>query len=222
MPVDDAPADEGDGAPRQSYNFAPGYHGVVYRADVPDWGSGPRREAKVKSSQGKSKSESTAAEEDGERGDVTAAAAAETVGEQGVGDDGDGEKSRYKLQSMKWGLVPFWTKRNPDYAAVMKTINCRDDSLAQAGGMWASMKGRKRCVVIAQGFYEWLKSGRDKVPHFVKRADGKLMCLAGLWDCVKYEGQSRCLVATRWCAIVPWRLCQPMTCVFCRFGDVLR
>ncbi|KAG7286309.1 hypothetical protein NEMBOFW57_008618 [Staphylotrichum longicolle] len=40
MPVYDAPADEGDGAPRQSYNFAPGYHGVVYRADVPDHRAG--------------------------------------------------------------------------------------------------------------------------------------------------------------------------------------
>lgn len=90
---------------------------------------------------------------------------------------------------MKWGLIPFWTKRNPDYGAVMKTINCRDDSLAQTGGMWASMKGRKRCVVVAQGFYEWLKSGKEKVPHFVKRKDGKLMLMAGLWDCVKYEGK---------------------------------
>ncbi|KAF3761139.1 DUF159-domain-containing protein [Cryphonectria parasitica EP155] len=155
MLVDDAPADEGDGAPRQSYNFAPGYHGIVYRADVPDWGAGPRREAKQK--KGGAPSEPTT--------------------------------THYKLQSMRWGLIPFWTKRNPDYAAVMKTINCRDDSLAQAGGMWSSMKGRKRCIVVAQGFYEWLKSGRDKVPHFVKRKDGRLMCFAGLWDCVKYEGE---------------------------------
>jgi putative SOS response-associated peptidase YedK len=56
---------------------------------------------------------------------------------------------------MKWGLVPFWTKRNPDYGTMRKTINCRDDSLAGTGGMWASMKGRKRCAVIAEGFYEW-------------------------------------------------------------------
>lgn len=52
------------------------------------------------------------------------------------------------------------------------------------------MKQRKRCVVICQGFYEWLKkgpSGKEKIPHFVKRKDGQLMCFAGLWDCVKYE-----------------------------------
>lgn len=52
------------------------------------------------------------------------------------------------------------------------------------------MKQKKRCIVVAQGFYEWLKKGKDKVPHFVKRKDGKLMCFAGLWDCVQYEGQT--------------------------------
>jgi putative SOS response-associated peptidase YedK len=94
---------------------------------------------------------------------------------------------------MKWGLIPFWTKRNPDYASMLKTINCRDDSLATPGGMWASMKTRKRCVVVAQGFYEWLKpnplSKKDKIPHYVKRKDGKLMYFAGLWDCVRYENE---------------------------------
>ena len=61
MPVYDAPPDYDDGhdgaaandghdagppppSPRQTYNFAPGYHGIVYRADVPDWGAGPRRQ----------------------------------------------------------------------------------------------------------------------------------------------------------------------------------
>jgi putative SOS response-associated peptidase YedK len=89
---------------------------------------------------------------------------------------------------MKWGLIPFWTKRNPDYGSMMKTINCRDDSLIENKGMWTTMKQKKRCIVLAQGFYEWLKKGKDKVPHFVKRKDGKLMCFAGLWDCVQYEG----------------------------------
>ncbi|KAL1878179.1 hypothetical protein Daus18300_002096 [Diaporthe australafricana] len=178
MPVGDAPDDEGDGAPRRSYNFAPGYHGIVYRADVPDWGAGPRREAKSAKS-----AKATA-------GDVATEAEIETRDEGAEAEvDGKGAsgETHYKLQSMKWGLVPFWTKRNPDYGAVMKTINCRDDSLAQAGGMWSSMKGRKRCIVVAQGFYEWLKNGKDKMPHFVKRKDGRLMCLAGLWDCVQYE-----------------------------------
>lgn len=142
MAVDDAPEDD---SVRQTYNFAPGYHGLVYRADAP-----------------------------GSQSDTAAP-----------------ESTRYKLQAMKWGLIPFWTKRNPDYGSMLKTINCRDDSLLQDSGMWTSMKKKKRCIIVAQGFYEWLKknNGKDRLPHFTKRSDGQLMCLAGLWDCVQYEGQ---------------------------------
>lgn len=86
--------------------------------------------------------------------------------------------------------MPFWTKRNPDYGTVMKTINARDDSLMGNGGMWTTMKKSKRCIIVAQGFYEWLKKngGKEKIPHYTKRKDGQLMCFAGLWDCVQYEG----------------------------------
>jgi putative SOS response-associated peptidase YedK len=95
------------------------------------------------------------------------------------------------------GLVPFWTKRNPDYNNVLKTINARDDSLADNRGMWTTMKQRKRCIIIAQGFYEWLKknNGKEKIPHYVKRKDNQLMCFAGLWDCVQYEGEPEFLLS---------------------------
>ncbi|KAI1389824.1 DUF159-domain-containing protein [Hypoxylon trugodes] len=168
MSVDDAPDDEGEGAPRQSYNFAPGYHGIVYRADVPDWGAGSRGQHTDVSHKSRN-------DEHDEGGVKTKTSASRPIS--------------YKLQSMKWGLIPFWTKRNPDYGSMMKAINCRDDSLAQSGGMWSTMKARKRCIVVAQGFYEWLKKdgGKEKIPHFVKRKDGKLMCFAGLWDVVQYE-----------------------------------
>ncbi|KNG49775.1 duf159 domain-containing protein [Stemphylium lycopersici] len=71
----------------------------------------------------------------------------------------------------------------------MKTINCRDDSLVDDGGMWTSMKKKKRCIVVAQGFYEWLKKdgGKEKIPHFTTRRHGQLMCFAGLWDCVQFH-----------------------------------
>lgn len=100
---------------------------------------------------------------------------------------GERHETHYKLQSMKWGLVPSWIKRQPDYKFTMRTINCRAESLAEPTGMWTSMKKHKRCVVPVQGFFEWLHKGKDKTPHFVKRRDGKLLYLAGLWDCVAYE-----------------------------------
>ncbi|KAK2625782.1 hypothetical protein QTJ16_005094 [Diplocarpon rosae] len=162
MPVNEAPEDDAENAPRQSYNFAPGYYGLVYRADTPDHGAGPLQR---KNGEG----EST------EKGATDAPAS-------------EPPQVRYKLQSMKWGLVPFWTKRNPEYGSMMKTINCRDDSLTEDRGMWTTMKQRKRCVIVFQGFYEWLKKGKEKLPHYVKRRDGQLMCAAGLWDCVQYEG----------------------------------
>jgi putative SOS response-associated peptidase YedK len=50
------------------------------------------------------------------------------------------------------------------------------------------MKKKKRCIIVAQGFYEWLKKGNQKLPHFTKRKDGQLLCFAGLWDMVQFEG----------------------------------
>lgn len=98
-------------------------------------------------------------------------------------------RPRHILQGMKWGLVPFWTKRPPEMQSQLKTINCRDDSLIENRGMWNSMKGRKRCVIPVQGYYEWYKKGpKEKIPHFTKRSDGQLMMIAGLYDCVQYEG----------------------------------
>lgn len=165
LPVHDAPDDEGDDAPRQSYNFAPGYYGAVYRADVPDRGA-----------QTESRAPASHPEE-----------AATSEEEPPAEHEG---APRYKLQSMKWGLVPSWTKRSPGYASVLKTINCRSDSLAGAGGLWSSMKARKRCVVVADGFYEWLRVGpKERVPHHVRRRDGEPMLFAGLWDCVRFEGE---------------------------------
>lgn len=164
MPVADAPDDDDV---RETYNFAPGNHGLVYRADVPDYGSGDRPH------------DSERHPEDASNGNDAPSTQLK-----------DPKETRYKLQSMKWGLIPFWTKRNPDYGTVMRTINARDDSLASKGGMWNTMKQRKRCIVVAQGFYEWLKKngGKEKIPHYVKRKDEQLMCFAGLWDCVQYEG----------------------------------
>jgi putative SOS response-associated peptidase YedK len=173
MPADDAPDDDNDRI-RQSYNFAPGYHGLIYRADTPDSGAG---------SQDENNEKDDTAEPPPKRAKISHATSHTVDGLATA-------ETKYKLQAAKWGLVPFWTKRAPDYGSQMRTINCRDDSLIENRGMWNTMKQRKRCIVVAEGFYEWLKknNGKDKLPHFVKRKDGELMCFAGLWDCVQYEG----------------------------------
>ncbi|TKA76675.1 hypothetical protein B0A55_02604 [Friedmanniomyces simplex] len=179
MPADEAPDDD-DEQTRQTYNFAPGSHGLIYRAQTSDRGASPEASNENDDSAPPSKKAKLSH-------DHVATQATHEV-------DGLATKEvKYKLQAAKWGLIPFWTKRPPDYSSQLRTINCRDDSLTQNGGMWNTMKQRKRCIVIAEGFYEWLKKngGKDKIPHFVKRKDGGLMCMAGLWDCVRYEGSEQ-------------------------------
>ncbi|KAJ5172966.1 hypothetical protein N7492_005559 [Penicillium capsulatum] len=169
MQVDEAPEDD---QIRETYNFAPGNFGAVYRAEIP--------EHKAPDA-GKEATEIQHPEETGlqdQHEEIRSKPSAKAP-------------TKYKIQSMKWGLIPFWTKRSPDYGSLMRTINCRDDSLVEDRGMWTTMKRRKRCIVICQGFYEWLKKGpggKEKVPHFVRRKDGDLMCFAGLWDSVTYDG----------------------------------
>ncbi|KAF2426493.1 DUF159-domain-containing protein [Tothia fuscella] len=168
MPCEDCPNDD---VCRQTYNFPPGAFGIVYRAEVPDYGAGP------------SKREQEEADAENEQTEIAEEIKTKPATQHHV-------DVHYKLQAMKWGLIPAWTKRSPDYGSMMRTINCRDDSLIENRGMWNTMKKRKRCIVLCQGFYEWLKrpNSKEKIPHFVKRKDGQLMCFAGLWDCAKYEG----------------------------------
>lgn len=110
------------------------------------------------------------------------------------------------LHTMKWGLVPHWSKSE---SKTLNTINARSESLVEGGGMWGSIKGRKRCVVPAQGcvrytlsarahsiqtlrsisYYEWQKKGAERVPHFTRHKTGKLMLLAGLYDTAAVEGR---------------------------------
>lgn len=200
--VDEAPADD---EARETYNFPPGAYGLVYRADVPDSGL---NDSDIEALQQKASQAPT---------DKPASELLHAQDEQQIQTHHDTDETqpppptspsfmkasdlldhtsnpqtqlKYQLKAMKWGLIPFWTKRSPDYSSMLRTINCCDDSLIENRGLWNTMKQRKRCLVLAQGFYEWLKprDGRGpKTPHFVKRADGQLMCLAGLWDCVKYE-----------------------------------
>lgn len=87
MPVSSAPPDEGDDAPRRSYNFAPTYRGLVYRAVGHDGGKEGEKDGGEKGKK--------AGEEEGQGGEV------EEGGEEG---QKEGEKEvQYKLQTMKWG-----------------------------------------------------------------------------------------------------------------------
>lgn len=94
-----------------------------------------------------------------------------------------GTKPAYKLDSLQWGLIPSWSKEPP--SGPQHTINATCEKLFEGGGLWGSVRDKKRCVVVAEGFYEWKAAeggGKGKQPHFVRMKEGKLMMMAGLWD----------------------------------------
>ncbi|GAA5869320.1 hypothetical protein JCM1840_005439 [Sporobolomyces johnsonii] len=98
----------------------------------------------------------------------------------------DDEAGLCELDLLKWGLIPSWYTAPP--STPPSTINAQCESVFEGRPTWRGPRENKRCVVVVQGFYEWLQKGKGKVPHFVKRADGKLMALAGLYDHCDYKG----------------------------------
>jgi putative SOS response-associated peptidase YedK len=84
---------------------------------------------------------------------------------------------RRGLTAYRWGLVPHWEK-SPAGAA--KRINARAETVATAPAFRDSFV-RKRCIVPADAFYEWRRSGGERQPYAIRRADGAPLALAGLW-----------------------------------------
>lgn len=85
-----------------------------------------------------------------------------------------------RVAAHHWGLVPRWAK---DPSVGSRMINARAETLATKGAFKHAF-ARRRCLVPADGFYEWDKvSGqRSKQPYFIHRPEGELLAFAGLWE----------------------------------------
>ncbi|MCA9236327.1 MAG: SOS response-associated peptidase [Planctomycetales bacterium] len=79
---------------------------------------------------------------------------------------------------MRWGLIPSWSKELPKSAPL---INARSESLTEKPTFRGPLK-RTRCLIPADGFYEWTTEGKRKQPHYIRFPDGRLYAFAGLWD----------------------------------------
>jgi len=88
------------------------------------------------------------------------------------------EEQRREIVMLRWGLVPFWAK---DPAIGNRMINARAETVAEKPSYRAAYRHR-RCIVLADGFYEWQRQGDRKVPHFISLASGEPFALAGLWE----------------------------------------
>ncbi|CAG02017.1 unnamed protein product, partial [Tetraodon nigroviridis] len=114
------------------------------------------------------------------------------------------------LASMRWGLVPAWFKEDDPKKMHYSTSNCRSENILFKKSYKDPMMKGQRCVILADGFYEWKKEGKDKQPFFIyfpqsqtasgektktqDSSDGeektqwtgwKLLTIAGIFDCWK-------------------------------------
>ena len=90
----------------------------------------------------------------------------------------DNTEQQRELVMLRWGLVPFWAK---DPSIANRMINARAETVAEKPSYRNAFKHR-RCVVLADGFYEWHRQGDIKVPHFISLRSGEPFALAALWE----------------------------------------
>jgi putative SOS response-associated peptidase YedK len=87
------------------------------------------------------------------------------------------EKVR-ELKTMRWGLIPSWAK---DESIGTRTLNARSETITTTPAFRESIL-RKRCLIPADGFYEWQKMGSVKQPYCFEVGEGEVFALAGLWN----------------------------------------
>ena len=88
------------------------------------------------------------------------------------------EDQRNELTMLRWGLVPFWAK---DPAIGNRMINARAETVAEKPSFRNAYR-KRRCLILADGFYEWRKEGDGKTPFFISLANGQAFAFAGLWE----------------------------------------
>ena len=88
------------------------------------------------------------------------------------------EDGKRRLVTLRWGLIPSWAK---DAKIGYRLINARADTVAAKPSFRSAFK-RRRCLVPADGFYEWKRSGTLKQPFFIHRKDEEPFAFAGLWE----------------------------------------
>jgi len=95
------------------------------------------------------------------------------------------------LSVARWGLVPSWAK---DTRAAARMINARVETVKTTRAYATSFASR-RCLVPADGWYEWARAGGRRQPYFMTSRDGSVLAFAGLWT-VWGEGDARLMTCT--------------------------
>ena len=100
---------------------------------------------------------------------------------------------RRELAAVRWGLIPFWAK---DPKIGYKMTNARAETVATKPAYRQAFRQR-RCLIAADGFYEWQATEGGKQPFLIRLKDGEPFVFAGLWE--RWEGEGRVIES---CSIV--------------------
>lgn len=98
--------------------------------------------------------------------------------------------------NLRWGLVPSWAN---DLKVGARMINARSETIADKPSFRSAFK-KRRCLILADGFYEWKKTGDTKQPYFISLASGQTFAMAGLWE--SWQDKSSHAPAIETCTIV--------------------
>jgi putative SOS response-associated peptidase YedK len=88
------------------------------------------------------------------------------------------EAGRRRFMLMRWGFIPGFVKDEKTFPLI---INIRAETVREKPSYRAAFQ-RRRCLIPADGFYEWRRAGRDKIPFLIRRADEKTFAFAGLHE----------------------------------------
>ena len=88
------------------------------------------------------------------------------------------EPGKRELVQLRWGLVPSWAT---DLSIGNRLLNARAETVSQKPAFRTAFR-RRRCLILADGFYEWLSVSGKKQPLHVRFLDGRIFALAGLWE----------------------------------------
>lgn len=100
-----------------------------------------------------------------------------------------------RLDYFAWGLIPHWSKETENAG---KLINARMEGISSKPSFRVSLR-RRRCLVLADSFYEWRNEGGKKTPYRILLKDGRLLVMAGIWDVWHkgdYANRTFCIITT--------------------------
>ncbi|MEL6863162.1 MAG: SOS response-associated peptidase [Bacteroidota bacterium] len=82
------------------------------------------------------------------------------------------------LQYFRWGLIPFWAK---EASIGSRMINARIETISEKPAFRQAIQ-KRRCLVPLDGFYEWKKRGKEKIPYRIVLKEEQIFCVAGIWE----------------------------------------